>query len=320
MLEDVFGVLSELFVSLGALVGGGEFDELDLLELVLADHAADVAAVGAGLGAEAGGVGAEGDGKGGFVEGFVTEEVGDGDFGGGDEPVVVFLEVAGGVWAFVVAVEEVCREFGELAGAEEGFAIDEGGGEDFGVAVLAGVEVEHEVCEGAFEAGTGAVVDDEAGAGDFCGAVEVEDVEGFAEFPVGFGGEVEGGWVAVGLDELIGVFVGADGDVCGGEVGESFEDGAEFGVGCGGFGFEGLGLFAQGVYLGGEIGGVVAGAFAFADLFGEAVALGFEGLDFGDGVAAAAIEFCEVLKQAVCLGIPCTQSGFDGGQVRPHIG
>ena len=75
--------------------GRGEFDELDLLELVLADHAADVLAVAAGFGAEAGRVGAEGDGELGFVEGLVAEEIGDGDFGGGDEPVVVFLQLAG---------------------------------------------------------------------------------------------------------------------------------------------------------------------------------------------------------------------------------
>ncbi len=71
------------------VLGADELDELHLLKLVLADEAADVLAVGAGLGAEAGGEGAEGDGELGFVEGFVAEEVGDGDLGGGDEPVVV---------------------------------------------------------------------------------------------------------------------------------------------------------------------------------------------------------------------------------------
>ena len=70
--------------------------------------------------------------------------------------------------------------------------IDHVGRQDLGVAVLAGVEVEHEVGEGALEACSRAEVDDEAGAGDFGGAVEVEDVEGLAELPVGLGGEVEG--------------------------------------------------------------------------------------------------------------------------------
>ena len=43
----------------------------------------------------------------GVVEGLVAEEVGDGDLGGGDEPVVAVLIDAGLVGAFVVAVEEV---------------------------------------------------------------------------------------------------------------------------------------------------------------------------------------------------------------------
>ena len=68
----------------------------------------------------------------------------------------------------------------ELAGAEEGLGVDHVGREDLGVAVLAGVEVEHEVGEGALESCSLAEVDDEAGAGDFGGAVEVEDAEGFA--------------------------------------------------------------------------------------------------------------------------------------------
>ena len=70
--------------------------------------------------------------------------------------------------------------------------VDHVGRQDFGVAVLAGVEVEHEVGEGALEAGSLAVVDDEAGAGDLGGALEVEDAEALAELPVGEGGEVEG--------------------------------------------------------------------------------------------------------------------------------
>ena len=41
------------------VLGAGELDELDLLELVLADHAAGVLAVRAGFAAEAGRVGSE---------------------------------------------------------------------------------------------------------------------------------------------------------------------------------------------------------------------------------------------------------------------
>ena len=77
-------------------------------------------------------------------------------------------------------MEEVFGELGKLAGAEERFRVDHVRGEDLGVAMFADVEIEHEVGEGAFKAGSLAKVDDEAGAGDFCGAVEVEDAESFA--------------------------------------------------------------------------------------------------------------------------------------------
>ncbi len=77
-------------------------------------------------------------------------------------------------------MEEVLGELGELAGAEEGLGIDHEGRQNLGVAVLGGVEVEHEVDERAFEARALPIVDGEARAGDLGGAVEVEDAEGFA--------------------------------------------------------------------------------------------------------------------------------------------
>ena len=111
--------------------------------------------------------------------------------------------------------------------------------------MFAGVQVEHELREGAFEAGAGADVDDEAGAGDLGGALEVEDAERLAELPVGLGREGEGAGLAPGFDQQIVLLRGARRDVVGGEVGEGFEDGAEFGVEFGGGGFEGLGAGLQ---------------------------------------------------------------------------
>ena len=81
----------ESFVLGVRIFGAGELDQLDLLELVLADHAAGVLAVRAGLGAVAGSVGGEGDGAVGEIDGLVAEDVGDRDFGSGDEPVVTVL-------------------------------------------------------------------------------------------------------------------------------------------------------------------------------------------------------------------------------------
>ena len=123
---------------------------------------------------------------------------------------------------------------GSLAGAVERAGIDEAGGKDFDVAVLAGVEVEHEVGEGALEAGAGAELQDEAGAGDLGGALEVEDAERFADLPVRLGREVEGGDRAPGLLDDVVVLGDAGGYGVVGKVGEGLEELAELEVGVGG--------------------------------------------------------------------------------------
>ena len=73
-----------------------------------------------------------------FVKDFVAVEVGDRDLGGGDQPVVVVLELAagGGFGIGIGAAEEVFSELGQLAGAEEGLGIDHERRQDFRVAVL----------------------------------------------------------------------------------------------------------------------------------------------------------------------------------------
>ena len=51
----------------------------------------------------------------------ISEEVGDGDLGGGDEPVVVVFEFAAcdGFRIGIAAAEEVFRKLWELPGSEE---------------------------------------------------------------------------------------------------------------------------------------------------------------------------------------------------------
>src|SRR3954463_6918467 len=93
--------------------------------------------------------------------------------------------------------------------------------------MLARVEVEHEVGEGALKACTGTEVEDEAGAGDLGGAIKVQDVQGFTELPVGPGGEVEGGLNAPGFFFAVGVLVATHGDRVLGQIGDGLEDVAE---------------------------------------------------------------------------------------------
>ena len=86
----------------------GEVDELDLVELVLADQAAHVAAVGAGLGAEARRVGAVAARQRRLLEDLAAVQVGHRHLGGRDEVEVGSLDV-----------EEVGLELGQLAGADQ---------------------------------------------------------------------------------------------------------------------------------------------------------------------------------------------------------
>jgi hypothetical protein len=183
--------------------------------------------------------------------------------------------------------------------------------------MLADVEVEHEVGECALEACSLAEVNDEAGAGDLCRAVEVEDAESFAQFPVGLRSEGEGGLIAPDFFFAIAVLVLADGNAVLGEVRKRLHHFAQTFVQGHGYGFERLHLGLQGACLLG-LGGCV-GAFAAqrCDLFGELVALGLQGFELRDGVAAFAVHGAEVAKCGSRVHATGAQFFFYKGEVRP---
>ena len=167
-LEDFFGVGGEAKKLGGRLFRGGDFDELDFIELVHPNEATGTETCGASFSAEARGVSGVGDGELIGVKNFFAMEVGDGDFGGGGE-----VEIA------VAAAVELVFEFGELGSADEGFWTDDVRRTDFGVAVFAGVEIEEKIEESAIETGPGAGENGEGAAADFGGSFEVEEVEFF---------------------------------------------------------------------------------------------------------------------------------------------
>jgi len=167
-LEDFFGVGGEGKELGGRLFWGGDFDELDFIELMHSDETAGTEACGAGFSAEAGGVSGVGAGELIGVKNFFAMEVSDGDLGGGGE-----VEIA------VAAAVELVFEFGELGSADEGFWADDVRRTDLGVAVFAGMEIEEKIEESAIETGTGAGENGEGAAADFGGSFEVEEVEFF---------------------------------------------------------------------------------------------------------------------------------------------
>ncbi len=85
-----------------------EFEELDFLELVLAEDAAGVFSGCAGFGAEAGCPGGDVDGKFFFGNSFVAVEIMQLDFGGRSEPEVCIFDL-----------KKVSGKFRQLARAGE---------------------------------------------------------------------------------------------------------------------------------------------------------------------------------------------------------
>ena len=115
------------------MVGVAEPVELHLVELVQADQPPGVAAVAAGLTAEAGGVGdvLQRQLLGG--DDLTAVQGSDGHLSGGGQPEVILR-----------AAEALLGEFGQLTGAGEAGAVDQDRRQDLAVA-LAAVQVEHEV-------------------------------------------------------------------------------------------------------------------------------------------------------------------------------
>ena len=138
-----------------------------------AEDAAGVLAGRAGLAPEARRVGRVADRQLGGLEDLVAVEVRDRDLGRRDQ-------------VQVVAGDDVHLVFlvGDLAGAARGRRVDDDRRPDLGEAVLAGVDVEEPVDQGALERGAGALVDREARAGDLRAARQVDDVERLGDLPV----------------------------------------------------------------------------------------------------------------------------------------
>jgi len=174
--------------------------------------------------------------------------------------------------------------------------------------VLGDVEVEEELDQGAFEAGAPIGVEEEAAAGEFGSAGEVHEFEGFAEFDVGLGREIEMGFGAVDADFGVvgGALAGDDG--CVREVGDGEHEGVALGIGSGGE-FVELGDAVA------EVAGFLFAGVGFGDFFlahegadflGDAVALGFEGLDFGEDFPALFIGLEDCVNE---FFVPCPTGG-----------
>ena len=229
---------------------------------MLADEAAGVLARRAGFGAEARGERGEAQGQFGLGEDRLAHEVGEADFGGGDQP-----EAVGGV-------EQVLGELGQLRGAIERGVAHQHRRRHFLVAEAGGVGVEHELAERTVEPGEGPAQIGEARARDFLRALEIEAQRAADVDMVAAAGGVARGAPAGDLDVV--VLVGAVGDFGGGEVGERCQPGFERGGGFGLRGFERGQVFLDARDFGHDVGGarLVLGGLGGADRLACLVAAG----------------------------------------------
>ncbi len=103
-------------------------------------------------------------------------QVGHRHLGGRDQEVIVALEL-----------EQVLLELRQLPGADQRRAVDHEGRQHLGVAMVRGVQVEHEGDQSPLEPRRGSPVDGETRPGDLGGALEIEDAQRRSEVPVGLG-------------------------------------------------------------------------------------------------------------------------------------
>src|SRR5690349_19541433 len=89
---------------------------------------------------------------------------------------------------FISQAEEIFFKLRKLTGSDHGWTIDHERGDDFSIAMLGCVQIEHIVDQCSLQPGSGPGHDGKSGSSDFCGPVEIQDAEVFSDFPMGFGG------------------------------------------------------------------------------------------------------------------------------------
>ncbi len=177
--EQVRGAGDHFVEYFVAFIGFADGDELDLVELMLANHPPGIASGGTGFFTETGGKAGHLDRQLVRRKDLVLKEIGQRYFGRWDQ-----------VEVFTVDLEKVLFEFRQLPGAFERTAVDEFGHAHFHKTAFA-VEVEHEVYQSAFDACTHTKTDAEAAFGQLDTPLEIDPLIGFGQFPVLFGHKVE---------------------------------------------------------------------------------------------------------------------------------
>ena len=280
-LEDIFGVVGQFIEFIIARFRRDVFDHFDFVELVLADEAPRIAASRTGFGTEARRHGREVDRQLGAVDDFTAVVVGQRYFCRRDH--VHFF-------AFDVELVHIFVELRQLACTGHGIAVDDVRRDDFGVAVLFCMLVEHEVVDSAFQAGAGADIIIEAGTRDFSSPFGIEDAQFFTDVPMIEGLEIEFRRFAPFADFRVVAVVVANGDRGVAHIGDHELDSAHVSFNFLDFFIEDVDVVAEllhGCDLGVRIFFV---AFELADFLGDRIAFVLHGFDFLKNVAALVVQ------------------------------
>jgi hypothetical protein len=322
-LQHGLGVAHHLFQCGVAVLGVGYLHHLDLVELVLADHAARVAPGAAGLGAEAGAVRRQLDRQLRGVQDALAHAVGQADLAGGYEVLLLLrrlaLARALGGRAASVDPEHVVLELGQLPGADQDLAVDDVGGVALGVAVLLGVQVQHELGERPVQPRHRPAQKGEARAREQRSGVEVQPQRS-AQVDMVLDLEVEGARRAPAAHLGVALFAGAHGHAVVRQVGQAQHHVGQLGL----HGLEALGrgfqLVAQAGHLGHDAGRVLALGLELADLTTQAVAPGLQFLGAGLDGLALGLEGREAGFIEKGLGVLAgLQPGDDAGQIATKL-
>ncbi len=246
---------------------------------MLTDHAAGIAPGGAGLAAEARRVGDELQRQLLGIENLAGHDVGQRHFCGRDQVEVCL--------AFAADLEQIVLEFRQLTGALQRRRLHQVGGIGLFVAMLTGVQIDHELRQGAMQAGDRPTHQGEAGAGQFGGGLEIQPTVLLAQGDMILHREVEGlrRAPAANLDVLFLVRTDRHGLVR--QVGDAQHQLVQLTLDAVQLLLAGFEFAAHAIHIGEQRGDVLTALLGLADGLGTRIALGLE--LFGAGLHGLAL-------------------------------
>ena len=161
-MQHRFGVAHHLFKHRVAGIGVDNLNHLDLVKLVLANQATCVASGAACLGAKTRRVRRELDGELGLGHHFVAHKIGQRHLTGGNQVQRGVVGCSLAVLSALFGGKQVALKLGQLTGAAQALGVHHVRRVALGVAMLLGLNVQHERRQSAVQAGNRAFHDGEA--------------------------------------------------------------------------------------------------------------------------------------------------------------